>query len=189
MDTIAKNTCDVYIKSQLATHTGFGIRADLGEEVFINAAFMKKFDLRIDTVRKLVLAPNPSRPNTPWQAIGMSMDDAGALVGELVMQASEDDARPIELGIVDAGEEPTARVHIAKLEDRIVEMFDIESNQFASTASTLAVEMDVSEGEMQLALSRMHNAGEIAKAQVFAKGTQEKASFVLWARETTWFSL
>jgi len=179
MDTIAKNTCDVYIKSQLATHTGFGIRADLGEEVFINAAFMKKFDLRIDTVRKLVLAPNPNRPSTPWQAIGMSMDDAGALVGELVMQASEDDA----------GEEPTARVHIAKLEDRIVEMFDIESNQFASTASTLAVEMDVSEGEMQLALSRMHNAGEIAKAQVFAKGTQEKASFVLWARETTWFSL
>jgi hypothetical protein len=31
--------------------------------------------------------------------------------------------------------------------------------------------------------------GEISKAQVWARGTQEKASSVLWAPSTDWFTM
>jgi len=167
MNVISKNTCEVYIKSQIQTGIGFGIRIDLGEEVFINAGFMSKFNIEVDTVRKLVLAPNPSKPSTPWQAIGVSMSDAG---GE-----------PVEA--------PTPRVDEAKLEDRIMAYFDIGYNQAAITAPALAENMGATEAEMQLALSRMHNAGEMAKAQVHCKGGQDKASWVLWSPSADWFSM
>ena len=161
----ALNAQEVYITTRLDTDTSFGVRVDNGEQVFINAKLVRDKDLDAGDTRKLILTPNPSgKSDTPWQAIGVSINDI-------------------------APEEPTPRVEVAKLEDRIVDMFEVEANQFAHTAVMLAQEMGVTESEMQLTLARMHNSGEMAKAQVHAKGGQDRASFVLWAPETTWFSL
>jgi len=157
-------TVYVFIETQLDTRTSFGARVDNGEGVFINARLVKKHDLKEEETYRMVVLPNVGDENsaTPWKAITMSMEET--LKGE------------------------TPRVVVAKLEDRITAHFEMEENQFAHTAKNLAKALSVGDGEMQQVLHRMHNAGEIAKAQVWAKGGQDRASTVLWAPATDWFA-
>ena len=160
-------SAEIYMESCLPSGSSFGTRVDTGEQVFINARLTRKFGVEEGQLRKFTIVPNdPSRINsTPWRALGISLEDTGPVV------------------------EDTPRVEEAKLEDRIIKMFEAEANQFAHTAVMLAEELGATEADIQLALSRMHNAGEMAKAQVHSKGGQDRASFVLWARDTTWFAL
>ena len=158
----------IYIETQLETQTSFGARVDNGEGVFINAKIVKKHNLQEGEIRELILIPNPDNGENTcvWRAIGVSMSDT-----------------------IPAVETDTPRVEVAKLEDRITKYFQDDVNHFAHTARMLAQELGVSDAEMQLTLSRMHNAGEIAKAQVWKQGGKDKASFVLWAVDTAWFSV
>ena len=160
----ALNAQQVYITTRLDTDTSFGVRVDNGEQVFINAKLVRDKDLDAGDTRKLILTPNPSgKSDTPWQAIGVSIEDT-------------------------VPEKPTPRVEEAKLEDRIMAYFDVADNEHAITAPALAENMGVEDLQMQLTLTRMHNAGEMAKAQVHCKGGQEKASWVLWAPSADWFA-
>ena len=157
----------VYIETQLETLTTFGIRLDTGEQVFISSKIVKKHNILEEQTRELVLLTNAhSSDSTPWKAVGVSVADA------------------LEQGSI----EPTSRVQLAKLEDRIIGYFDIEANQFPHSAPALADALGEEDLHMQHTLGRMHNTGEVAKAQVFAKGTQDKASVVLWAPDVSWFS-
>ncbi len=160
----ALNAQQVYITTRLDTDTSFGVRVDNGEQVFINAKLVRDKDLDAGDTRKLILTPNPSgKSDTPWQAIGISIEDT-------------------------VPEKPTPRVEEAKLEDRIIAYFDVADNEHAITAPALAENMGVEDLQMQMTLTRMHNAGEMAKAQVHCKGGQEKASWVLWAPSADWFA-
>lgn len=160
----ALNAQQVYITTRLDTDTSFGVRVDNGEQVFINAKLVRDKDLDAGDTRKLILTPNPSgRSDTPWQAIGVSIEDT-------------------------VPEKPTPRVEEAKLEDRIIAYFDVADNEHAITAPALAENMGVEDLQMQMTLTRMHNAGEMAKAQVHCRGGQEKASWVLWAPSADWFA-
>ena len=160
----ALNAQQVYITTRLDTDTSFGVRVDNGEQVFINAKLVRDKELDAGDTRKLILTPNPSgKSDTPWQAIGISIEDT-------------------------VPEKPTPRVEEAKLEDRIMAYFDVADNEHAITAPALAENMGVEDLQMQMTLTRMHNAGEMAKAQVHCKGGQEKASWVLWAPSADWFA-
>lgn len=158
---------EVYIENCLPSASSFASRLDNGEQVFISSRITKKFGIEEGQVRKVTVIPNdPIRSmNTPWRALGISIDDTAPQI-----------------------EEPTPRVEVAKLEDRIMDYFDQDDNMYPHRSAELAVVMDADDMQMQMTLTRMHMTGELAKAQVWAKGTQEKASFVLWAPETTWFS-
>jgi len=159
-------TVNVFIETQLDTKTSFGVRLDTGESVFINARLAKKHDLVEEETYALVILPNatPDTSDIPWKAMGMSMTNvAPAAVVE------------------------TPRVVVAKLEDRIIDFFNNDDNQYPHKASELADALGEEDIQMQVTLNRMHLTGEIAKAQVWAKGSQEKASFVLWATSTDWF--
>lgn len=158
----------IYIETQLETQTSFGNRVDNGEGVFINAKIAKKHNLQEGEIRELILIPNPDNGDNTcvWRAIGVSMSDT-----------------------IPAVETNTPRTYAAKVEDRIAKYFQDDVNHFAHTARMLAEELGVCDTEMQLTLSRMHNAGEIAKAQVWRQGGKDKASFVLWAVDTAWFSV
>ena len=158
----------VYIENQLETQTSFGVRMDTGEGVFVNSKLVKRYDIQEGQIRELILLPNPANGDNKcvWKAIGVSLTDTTPAV------------------VVD-----TPRVEVAKLEDRIANYFRDEENQFAHTAPALAKELGEDDTEMQLTLSRMHNAGEITKAQVWKQGGKDKASFVLWAVDTSWFSV
>jgi hypothetical protein len=161
-------TVNVFIETQLDTKTSFGARTDNGESVFVNARLAKKYDIVEDETYAMVVLPNAGADSsdTPWRAMGMSMTNvAPAAVVE------------------------TPRVVVAKLEDRIIKFLSNEDNQYPHRASELAEELGEEDMQMQATLNRMHLTGEIAKAQVWARGSQEKASFVLWAPSTDWFTL
>ena len=160
-------TIGVFIETQLDTKTSFGVRVDNGESVFINARLAKKHNIIEDETWDMVVLPNVGEDsaNTPWKAMTLSMKET--------LKATEE----------------TPRVVVAKLEDRIVEYFKVEHNQFAQTAPALAKALGEDDLHMQSTLVRMHNIGEVAKAQVWARGTQEKASTVLWALSIDWFAM
>tara|TARA_R110002153_G_scaffold3227_5_gene15660 strand:+ start:2415 stop:2903 length:489 start_codon:yes stop_codon:yes gene_type:complete len=160
-------TIGVFIETQLDTKTSFGVRVDNGESVFINARLAKKHNIIEDETWDMVVLPNvgEDNANTPWKAMTLSMKET--------LKATEE----------------TPRVVVAKLEDRILEYFKVEDNQFPHTAPALAEELGENDLHMQQTLSRMHMTGEISKAQVWARGTQEKASSVLWAPSTDWFTM
>lgn len=160
-------TVSVFIETQLDTKTSFGVRVDNGESVFVNARLAKRHNIMEDETWDMVVLPNVGEDsaNTPWKAITLSMK-------ETLKAAAE-----------------TPRVEVAKLEDRIMALFGLEDNQYPHRASELAEELGEEDLHMQQTLSRMHMTGEVAKAQVWARGTQEKASFVLWAPSTDWFTM
>lgn len=151
---------EVFITHQMPTGTAFGVRVDNGEKVFITSKLSKKHTITEEQVRTLILIPN-TKIDTPWQAVGVS-------------------------GV---HTEPTPRVEVANLEDRIEEHFKEEANQVASTSKVLADALEVDVVSIQTALVRMHNAGEMTKAQVHCKGGQDKASWVLWAPNTDWYEM
>lgn len=163
-------TAQVFIEYQLDTKTSFGVRADNGERVFISSRMAKKYDLQEEDLKEFTLLPNTvsGAEDTPWKAVGLSVKEA--------LQTA-------------AVPEETPRVELAKLEDRIMEHFDDEDSQYPHKASELADALGVEDLLMQTTLTRMHSVGEIAKAQVWAKGTQDKASHVLWAPDVTWFAM
>lgn len=161
-------TVNVFIETQLDTKTSFGVRTDNGESVFVNARLVKKHNLVEEETYVLVVLPNAGsdNSNTPWKAMGVSMTNTTT---------------------TPAAEE-TPRVEVARLEDRIMDYFDIAANEHAITAPALAENLNVEDLQMQMTLTRMHNAGEMAKAQVHCKGGQDKASWVLWAPSADWFA-
>ena len=159
-------TVNVFIETQLDTKTSFGVRVDNGESVFINARLAKKHNIVEDETWGMVVLPNvgEDNANTPWKAITLSMEET--------LKVTEE----------------TPRVEVAKLEDRIMALFGLEDNQYPHRASELAEELGEEDLQMQMTLTRMHNAGEMAKAQVHCKGGQDKASWVLWAPSADWFA-
>jgi hypothetical protein len=159
----------VYIETQLETLTTFGVRLDTGEQVFIPSKIVKKHNILEEQTRELVILPNAhSSDSTPWRAVGVSISDTCETPRDV---------------------DPTPRVQLAKLEDRVMDYFsEDEDKQYPHSAPALADALGVDGLHMQQTLSHMHNAGEMAKAQVFAKGTQDKASVVLWAPDVSWFS-
>jgi|TARA_R110000744_G_scaffold206301_1_gene324903 hypothetical protein len=160
----------VYMETQLETLTTFGVRLDTGEQVFIPSKIVKKHNILEAQTWELVILPNAhSSDSTPWRAVGVS-----------IVNTPEQDSLPWEV-------DPTPRVQLAKLEDRIIGHFEVETNEFPHTAPALAAALGAGDLHMQHTLGRMHNTGEVAKAQVFAKGTQDKASVVLWAPDISWF--
>lgn len=153
---------EVFIIHQMDTGTAFGVRVDNGEKVFINAKLAKKHDISEEQVWPLTLIPNAnSKDDTPWQAIRVPV----------------------------GAEEIVPRVENVGLEDRISEHFKEEDNQVASTSKVLADALEVDVVSVQLALVRMHDAGEMTKAQVYCRGGQDKASWVLWSPNTDWYEM
>lgn len=160
-------TSEVFIERRLDTGTSFGVRLDNGESVFINARVAKKYDIAEDQTRTMVVLPNTGEDSskTPWKAMTVSMT-------ETIKDVKN--TPPIE------GDE---------LRVRIIGYLTEEPNQFAHTALELAKKLRVDVSKVQQTLTQMHDAGEMSKACVYAKGGQEEASTVLWARAVDWFSL
>jgi len=86
-------------------------------------------------------------------------------------------------------EEPSSKVQQATLEDRIMDLMRDEEHSYPHRVGELASKLTTDAASVQLALQRMHNAGEIWEAKIERKGTQTKASYVLWALDDEWFAL
>lgn len=161
-------TTNVFLEHQLETGTSFGIRADNSDKVFIPARLVKKYDLEEENVYPLVLMPSTDKPDVPWRAVSMSVD---AAITQTTSKPEAPQMRP------------------QTLPEAILEYFAVEETAYAQTAPEIAKALDKDPRDVQLALTRMHNNGDVIKAQVTGHGRQERASKVLWATDASWFSL
>ena len=150
---------------------GFGITLE-HEKVFINPKIVRELDLKVgDIIEALISANKKARPdsNVPWTVCHVGMTKV------LPVDAPEEilSERQIEVSI----------------EERIKELLLKPENEYPHRVGEISDKLDISTDQVQLALQRMHNAGDIWEAKIERKGTQDRASYVLWALDDELFSV
>ena len=148
---------------------GFGITTS-GEACFVGKNYIENNDLQEGDFFTARVAPNVGhhKTSTPYKVVGK--------VSRLE-------------GFDPFAEEPSSKVQQATLEDRIMDLMRDEEHSYPHRVGELASKLTTDTASVQLALQRMHNAGEIWEAKIERKGTQTKASYVLWALDDEWFAL
>jgi len=151
---------------------GFGITLE-HEKVFINPKIVRELNLKVGDVIEALISPNTkARPdsNVPWAVCHVGMTKV------LPVEALEEETlseRQIEVSI----------------EERIKELLLKPENEYPHRVGEISDKLDISTDQVQLALQRMHNAGAIWEAKIERKGTQDRASYVLWALDDELFSI
>lgn len=151
-------------------HEGFGITQEQ-EKVFISPKIIKDLDIRVGDIIEALIAPNEKSKSdsTPWAVCHVGMTKV------LPVEAPEEllSERQIELSI----------------EERITELLLKPENEYPHKVGEMSEKLDITTDQVQLALQRMHNAGDIWEAKIERKGSQDRASYVLWALDNEWFSV
>ena len=142
------------------------------EKVFINPKIVRELGLKVGDIIEALISPNKkARPdsNVPWTVCHVGMTKV------LPVEAPEEilSERQIEVSI----------------EERIKELLLKPENEYPHRVGEISDKLDISTDQVQLALQRMHNAGDIWEAKIERKGTQDRASYVLWALDDELFSV
>lgn len=140
----------------LSSGTAFGVRTDTGEQVFIPANVSQSVDLAVGDMDTAMLITNTLHPDkTPWFALRI---DRAATTAAIIPAA------------------PTKT-----LDEKVREF--VYASQYVTTAE-VAEAMGVETATAGNSLARLFRDGCVAKADVFARPDQERASFCMWAQST-----
>ena len=166
-----RNMC-VMIESVSDSGSAFG-STDVGESVFFNKRLVEKVELDIGDIVDANVIPNyeDKRHSIPWRAVRVSpqKDQTFAEVSPARETAEESRARSAS--------------------DIDLEVMSLMSDPDVSywTTIDLADAADTDTKVIGNACLRLFNKGRIAKADVHARHSQERASFCLWARNAEQF--
>lgn len=150
----------VFCTNVLSTNTAFAMRQDTGDQVFIPSAVAHAARLKPTDVVIAHIVPNTHHPEkTPWFAVHISREG-------------------------DSAPEPKATPE-KSLDDRIADY--IEGQTLYATTSEVADEFSVDTTIAGNALNRLFRQGRVARAEVFSKPDQQRASFCLWAKDVNSF--
>jgi hypothetical protein len=156
---------------------GFGVTAE-GDRVFLNARLVSAVGLREgDTVTCQIL-PNyeDRRDDVPFRAIRADNPR------RVVVTVDQDYDDPPEVVEQDVAAEPT-------IKDRILQ--HLRDTGPTCTGTLVKVMGDPSLGttEMHALCSAMHKVGTIARADVYRRAGQDRASMVVWALSANEFEV
>jgi hypothetical protein len=159
-------TTDIFISRLLDTASGFAARIDTGEQVFVPATVVRASGAKEGDMGRAKLIPNthPNGSNTPWVAVFVDLHDPAPVP---IPAPAPEPVRP----------EPT-------LDDRV---FDAVCGLGYATTSEVAKEVKADIALTHNALLRLFGKGRMAKADVFARPEQDRASFCMWAEDVTHF--
>lgn len=162
MTTQPLNTVEIYCTKILDTQSGFAVRMDTGEQVFIPGSVTASANLEEHSTRVAVLAPNAvNADKTPWFAL-----------------------RIMPANVTETPNETTS------IDDRIKEYIHQRSKDFEQTYWTtneISDAMGVDTKTAGNALTRLFNTGKIAKADVYSAPGLQRPSFCLWAMSAASF--
>ena len=164
-DTIAMR---VMIETITAMGSGFGIN-EKGETVFLNGRLVEKVGLDMGDIVEAHVIPNfeDKRQSIPWRAVKVSeLNGDAKLLNDLMQEA---------------------RVRTpAELDQEIMDLLADPDVPYWTTADlSEASEMD--NQAVSNACFRLFNSDRISKADVYARHSQVRASFCLWARDADQF--
>ncbi len=150
---------DIYISHILETGSGFAARTDDGEQVFIPASVTKASRIQDGEMGTAKLIPNthPNNASTPWVAVHI---------------AKQADTSPKPL------------MPEKTLDDRVHEtVCDMGYATTKEIASEVGADMQLTHN----ALLRLFGKGCVAKADIYARSDQGRASFCMWAKDVNHF--
>jgi ribosomal protein S25 len=150
---------EIYISHIIDTGSGFAARTDDGEQVFIPASVTKASGAKEGEIGTAKLIPNTHQNNaaTPWVAVHIAKQD-GTVLAPAVQEKTLDD-----------------RVHEA--------VCDLGY----ATTSEIVKEVNADVALAHNALLRLFNKGRLAKADIYARADQDRASFCMWAKDVKHF--
>jgi len=148
---------EVMCTTVLATNTAFAVRADTGEQVFVPSAVAHAAQLQVGDIVRATVVPNTHYPEKTPWFAIRVERDAP--VPALIAQDS--------------------------LDQRIVEYLDVQPAY--ATTSEVAEEFNVDTTIAGNALNRVFRRGQAVRADVYSKPDQQRASFCLWAANTSRF--
>jgi hypothetical protein len=141
----------------LGTNTAFALRADTGEQVFVPSAVAHAAQLQAGDTVRATVVPNTHYP-----------DKTPWFAIRIEREAPEPEQA-----------EPD------NLDQRIAEYLDAQPAY--ATTSEVAEEFDVDTTAAGNALNRLFRQGRAARADVYSKPDQQRASFCLWAAHASRF--
>jgi translation initiation factor IF-1 len=151
----------LYITRVLETGSGFGARTDDGSHAFIPAKLVMASKIVEGDIVEVKLIPNAHQNNrgnaAPWLAVYA--------------------AKP-------ADESSPVSAPVETIDDRALGVLqDIGYGTTAEIANDLGVDTVIASN----ALSRLFKTGRAAKAEVYARPDQDRASFCMWAKDVAHF--
>lgn len=158
--TFNTQSMPVLIETISYAGSAFGVN-DLGEQVFINARIVEKCDLEEGMSVMARVLPNyeDKRDQIPWRAMR---------VEEKTPEVVEEPAAPA-----------MSMQEQAMKNDLMV--LDYIMNGYCYTTKQIADALDLDSRTVNNSCTRLFNAGEIAKAEVYSGPNQQRASFLIWS--------
>lgn len=171
-DAATFNLQEIFIINIIASGSGFGARADNGDQVFIPASVVNGAQLQVGEQVDAVLVPNMNemRDKTPWRAVRVPREGVelpplpknltghDPVSGRSLDQMCFDALVAASRGSLSAGSE------IAYM-----------------TTREVADDLNADIKMVGNALQRLFNAGRISRAEVHHRAGQARPSFILWA--------
>jgi hypothetical protein len=156
---------EIYISHILDSGCGFAARTDDGEQCFLPASVIKNSGVAEGDIATAKLIPNthPNAAATPWVAVFASVQPQD----KPAHAAAPEPVRPEQT-----------------LEDRVHEAV---CDMGYATTSEIAKEVNADVALTHNALLRLFSKGRMAKADIFARPDQDRASFCMWAKDVTHF--
>lgn len=166
-DATTINLQEIFIVNIIASGSGFGARADNGDQVFIPASVVNGAQLQVGEQVDAVLVPNMNemRAKTPWRAVRVPRD--GVELPPLPKNLTGHDpvsGRSLDQMCYDA-------LLASSINDEIAYM----------TTREVADDLNADMKMVGNALQRLFNAGRISRAEVHHRVGQARPSFILWA--------
>jgi hypothetical protein len=157
-------TADIYCLRVHEAGFAFGARTDNGEQVYIPPGVVRGAGVKEDEVVNVTMIVNthPNNDQTPWCVIRVNRNAAPA--------APQPVAPPVE-----------------NIDDRVLQLV---REQGMITTAEVAQEFPerLNATSAHNLLMRLFAAGKLAKADVYARPDQGRASFCLWATDVKVFA-
>jgi hypothetical protein len=148
---------DIYICNLLDSGCGFAARIDNGEQVFIPASVIKASSATEGTIATAKLLPNTHPNNAATPWVAVHVGNTAT-----------------------AHKTPTAAEEDADTFEAVVEL------GYASTLE-IASEIEADVTQVHASLMRLFTSGKVAKAEVYARGQQNRVAFYIWATDAAYF--
>lgn len=160
------------IVNQLDSGTSFALADDSNEQIFIRSVLAKRVALEIGDEVEIIAVPNANDTGScPWFALRV-----------IVLQDDrfddEDDMIDAELEQYD--EPKTAPEPQRKWAEEAYMFLDVNG---PATTSQIARAVGYSTANIRTYLCKMHDRGEIVRADIRTSSAQSKASATVWALE------
>lgn len=161
--------------------TGFAVRMDNGEQIFIRSVLSEKSGIEVGDRIAVWYVPNRIEEHAercPWFALHVRVAEDGAQVD--LEEYIED--KTIEEEFMLGSLEPEVEPEQPK-RDVYAEIREYLSETSSATTAQISAALGIISPNLRSYLVSMNDRGEIARADIWTRGTQTRASVVVWAMD------